>query len=257
MEHLPALRKLVTENASRFTVQQSQAIDISMLSDMIKTTGTSGSASSNLFSPSKEESDEEFAFADSTENAAEEEEVEEVMTEVAKFSLQQLEGEEQRRLAEVPTAHNRVMRSYPDLKPEVLDELKPFLGRDKDKMSPEEWKQTVAKYYKEPVTALDKDRDEFFRSMDPAEVEEAEGEAELYAFQRVRTENEVILRARLQLQYDQKEAARRFAEYKRRRLPGMVKEVEEGEDGKTRRKREKIPFEHRPSIKLNYPKRLR
>ena len=266
-DHLPTLRKIVHENASRYTVQESQAIDISMLGEMIQATNAAAAGDKSLNKSStplsvgleshisdKGNNSSSTVASVAVDKAVEKEE-EEVISELEKFSLRQQEEDERRRLSETPSAHNRIMRTYPDLKPEVLAELKPFLGRDKAKMSPQEWKETVAKYYKEPVSALEKDRDEFFRSMEPAEVEQAEDEAELYAFHRVRTENEVILRARLQLQYDQKEAARRSADWKKRRLPGTVKK--EPEEGVSRRKREKIPFEHRPAIKLNYPKRLR
>lgn len=261
-EYLPELRKIISENAPRFIVQESKPIDMSMMGEMIQATNDAAAAAGFLENkdsllPLNINDDVDYSpKVKPTEEAVEEVEEEEVEnTELVKFSTHQIEVDEQRRLSETPSAHNRIMRTYPDLKPEVLAELKPFLGRDKAKMSPQEWAETVAKYYKEPVSALDKDRDNFFRSMEPVEVEQAEDEAELFAFHRVRTENEIILRARLQLQFDQKEAARRAADWKKRRIIGMNKK--EPEEGLSRRKREKIPFEHRPSIKLNYPKRLR
>jgi hypothetical protein len=83
-------------------------------------------------------------------------------------------------------------------------------------MSAGEWDKVVKKYVREPSTDLERERDEFLGNMEHSSWKDATSEIELYAFHRDRTENQLIIRARLSVEYEKKEAARRFREWRRR-----------------------------------------
>lgn len=83
-------------------------------------------------------------------------------------------------------------------------------------MSRPDWDKLVASYFRPATTGLERQRDELFDSVVLEGPENAEDEVDLYHHKRVRTENEIVARARLSVRYEQKEAARRVAEWKSR-----------------------------------------
>ena len=74
----------------------------------------------------------------------------------------------------------------------------------------------VKKYVRTPSTTLEKERDTFLGNMERFDWTEAATEMELYTHNRERTENQLIIRARLSVDYERKESARRSREWRRR-----------------------------------------
>lgn len=93
-----------------------------------------------------------------------------------------------------------------------------FNQSSKDKMSEEDWNRMIRNYYKKPVTALDHARDKFYKNMEVESFDSCTEEHQLYILHRTRLENEIIIKARLELLYEKKEGARRAAEWKRRKV---------------------------------------
>lgn len=83
-------------------------------------------------------------------------------------------------------------------------------------MGEEEWSKLVSRYFKKSKTELETQREALFSMMESQKVDEAEDELDLYHFKRTRTENMVVTRARLAVEYEQKESARRVAEWRSR-----------------------------------------
>lgn len=67
-----------------------------------------------------------------------------------------------------------------------------------------------------PTTELERERDELFRKQDAFQLEESQDDLDLYQFRRMRQENMLLVRARLYAIYEEKEAARRWREWKAR-----------------------------------------
>ena len=79
-----------------------------------------------------------------------------------------------------------------------------------------DWDELVKKYVRTPSTTLEKERDTFLGNMERFDWTEAATEMELYTHNRERTENQLIIRARLSVDYERKESARRSREWRRR-----------------------------------------
>ncbi len=63
---------------------------------------------------------------------------------------------------------------------------------------------------------LERERDQLMRALEPQDWENFTEESELFLFRRFREDNDVLMRARLAVVYERKEAARRAAEWNRR-----------------------------------------
>ena len=96
--------------------------------------------------------------------------------------------------------------------------LTPFTKPPKSEMSPEEWEVVLSNYVKQPKTTLDEEREKYYSGLDTVSPQDADEEHELYEWKKMRMENKIILKARLEHMYEQKEAARRAAEWKRRQV---------------------------------------
>jgi hypothetical protein len=83
------------------------------------------------------------------------------------------------------------------------------LGKD-------EWSRLVTRYFRTPTTELERRRDELFRMTSVDQPEDAEDELDLEHHRRVRSENMMVTRARLSVEYERKEAARRVREWRAR-----------------------------------------
>ena len=79
-----------------------------------------------------------------------------------------------------------------------------------------EWERLVSRYFPTPTTELEQRREELFRSVVLDQPESADDEQDLEYHKRVRTENMLVTRARLSVEYEQKEAARRTREWRSR-----------------------------------------
>jgi hypothetical protein len=102
--------------------------------------------------------------------------------------------------------------------PKKVTKITPFTKGSKSEMTPAEWTDLVENYFKKPVTTLDLEREKYYSQLDVTNHMEAEEEYELYEMKKVRMENKIIIKAKLELMYEQKEAARRAAEWKRRKV---------------------------------------
>ena len=80
----------------------------------------------------------------------------------------------------------------------------------------EEWARLVARYFRPPSTELEQRRDELFRMASVDQPEDAEDEMDLEHHRRARSENMLVTRARLSVEYEKKEAARRVREWRAR-----------------------------------------
>lgn len=94
--------------------------------------------------------------------------------------------------------------------------LRDYTQSNVSSMSREEWDRLVQTYFRTPTTDLERERQQLFSQVDLNSPELATDELDLYQFKRVRTENEIIARARLSVRYEEKEAARRSKDWKRR-----------------------------------------
>jgi len=78
------------------------------------------------------------------------------------------------------------------------------------------WRKTFAKYYQYPTTPLEKVRERYFRSMEAYRPEIAQNEDEMLLFEDYRMRNVIISRSTLAKKYQDREAARRRADWERR-----------------------------------------
>eukprot|EP00596_Hydrurales_sp_CCMP1899_P004524 CAMPEP_0119036158 /NCGR_PEP_ID=MMETSP1177-20130426/3687_1 /TAXON_ID=2985 /ORGANISM="Ochromonas sp, Strain CCMP1899" /LENGTH=255 /DNA_ID=CAMNT_0006995579 /DNA_START=1273 /DNA_END=2040 /DNA_ORIENTATION=- len=76
-------------------------------------------------------------------------------------------------------------------------------------MSKEQWAQLKRKYVRPPINTLERERDSMLTKMETSTFREADNEKDLSIIRGTRDENEVIIRARLSVRYEEKEAARR------------------------------------------------
>lgn len=75
-------------------------------------------------------------------------------------------------------------------------------------------KMLALKQYKQPATVLEKERHRIFSMTEICRIEDVTTEEELNDFKRNRLENELITRARLNVDYERKEAALRIKQWK-------------------------------------------
>lgn len=100
-----------------------------------------------------------------------------------------------------------------------VTKLTPFSKHPpRDQMTESEWNAVAEEYLKSPKTRLDEDREKFYSALETRSKDEAEDESDLYELRQIRIENKIIAKARLEQLYEEKEAARRVAEWKRRKV---------------------------------------
>jgi hypothetical protein len=88
--------------------------------------------------------------------------------------------------------------------------------RTATKLGPEGWDQLKSAYFRKSTTQLEQLREELFSSIETDGPADAEDELDLYHYKRTRNENMLVTRARLSVQYEDKEAARRNREWRQR-----------------------------------------
>ncbi len=89
-------------------------------------------------------------------------------------------------------------------------------GAERKDVSPEQWAAISAKHLKVPETDLEKDREELQGMFEPFYAEDATYEKQLELLKEARVENRLMVHARLGLKYENKEAARRVRDWKKR-----------------------------------------
>jgi len=80
------------------------------------------------------------------------------------------------------------------------------------------WEQLKTRYFPSPSTELEQRRDELFRQLVLDQPDDAVDELDLEHHRRVRSENQLVTRARLSVEYERKESARRVREWRSRGL---------------------------------------
>jgi hypothetical protein len=82
-----------------------------------------------------------------------------------------------------------------------------------------DWDKLLEKYnLAAPTTALEREREQFFAISGNMDIKESTNEVDLYHFRRERLESMLLIRARLYAKYEEKEAARRYSEWRARKV---------------------------------------